>query len=122
MFDFLERLLAAGRPAIVEANFTPAAAPRFERLPPHRPLQVFCTAPREVVIERYAARRRHGGHLDDVVLEELRAGRHEEQWERLPLDGELVELQIDVVDLDAVVARVREALGAGSERPQPSLD
>ena len=122
MFDLLEQLLAAGRPAIVEANFTAAAAPRFERLPPHRSLQVFCTAPREVVIERYAARRRHGGHLDDVVLEELRAGRHEEQWERLPLNGELVELEIDAADLDAVVDRVREAVAAGSERAQPALD
>ena len=122
MFDVLEQLLASGRAAIVEANFTPAAAPRFERLPPHRPLLVFCTAPRELVIERYAARRRHDGHLDDVVLDELRAGRHEEQWQRLPLDGEVVELEIDGADLDALVARVREALSAGSERPAPALE
>ncbi len=115
MFDAVGQLLAAGLPTIVEANFTRAAAPLFERLPPHRALQVFCTAPREVVIERYAARRRHLGHLDELVVDELRAGRHEDQWERLPLAGDVVEVEIATTDPAAVVARVRAALAAGSD-------
>ena len=111
MFDWAGRLLAAGQPLIVEANFTAAAAPRFNELPPHRTLQLLCTAPRDVVIERYAARRRHGAHLDDVVLEELRAGRHEEQWERLPLPGAVHEVDVETTEADALVSRVRDLLG-----------
>ena len=111
MFDWAGRLLGAGRPLIVEANFTASAAPLFDRLPPHRTVQLFCTAPREVVIERYAARVRHGGHLDDVVLEELRAGRHAEQWEPVPLPGELHRLDAVTSEVDGLLSRVRDLLG-----------
>jgi predicted kinase len=121
MFDWLAEELRCGRPAIVESNFTPAAAPAFVALPGHRPLRLFCTAPRDVVIERYAARARHEGHLDGVVLEELRAGQHEEQWSVLPLPGDLVEIDIAADDLDAVVERVRGALAAGSETTESAL-
>jgi predicted kinase len=105
MFHWLAEELGAGRAAVVEANFTGQAVPFFAALPPYRPLQLFCTAPREVVIERYAARSRHEGHLDDVILEELRAGQHEDQWQPLPLAGELVELDATTVDVAALVAR-----------------
>ena len=107
MFHWLAEELGAGRSTIVESNFTAAAAPLFAALPPHRPFQLFCTAPRDVVIERYGSRARHEGHLDDVILEELRAGLHEDQWQPLPLAGELVELDATTVDLEALVARVR---------------
>ena len=111
MFHWLDEELRCGRPAIVEANFTAVAEPLFARLPPHRPLQLFCTASREVVIERYAARARHEGHLDDVVLEELRAGKHAEQWTPLRLPGELLELDTTTTDVAMVAARVRDLLG-----------
>jgi predicted kinase len=110
MFEWVGRLLAAGQSAILEANFTPLAAERFAGLPPHRTFQVFCTAPREVVIERYAARRRHDGHLDTVVLDELRAGLHEEQWEHLALPGDFEEFELESGDAQAIVARVRNTL------------
>ena len=110
MFDWVGRLLAAGQSVIVEANFTPRAAELFDRLPPHGTFQLFCTAPREVVIERYAARRRHDGHLDAVVLDELRAGLHEEQWERLPLPGDLVEFELERSDSARILTRVRDLL------------
>jgi predicted kinase len=121
MFHWLDEELRAGRPVIVEANFTAAAAPLFAALPPHRPLQLFCFAPREVVIERYAARARHGGHLDDLVVEELRAGDHEEQWRPLRLEGEIIRIEIATTDLDAVVARVREELAGGIGTPDSAL-
>jgi predicted kinase len=115
MFDWVAEELRCGRSAIVESNFTAAAAPAFARLPAHRPIQLFCAASREVVIERYAARSRHQGHLDSVILDELRAGQHEDQWSPLPLGGELVEVDIAADDLDAVVARVRSLLASGNE-------
>jgi predicted kinase len=114
MFHWLAEELRCGRPVVVEANFTGAATPSFTVLPPHRTIQLFCTASREVVLERYAARSRHEGHLDDVVLEELRAGQHEDQWSALPLAGELLEVDIAATDLAAVVARVHGALSAGN--------
>jgi len=107
MFHWAAEELRADCSAIVEANFTADAAPALEALPPHRTLQLFCTAPRAVVIERYAARTRHHGHLDDVVLDELRAGEHEVQWKLLELTGERIELEIATADLDALVERVR---------------
>jgi predicted kinase len=110
MFDWAGRLLLAGRSLIVEANFTPQAAAQFAPLPPHRTFQLFCSAPRDLVIERYSARRRHDGHLDDAVLEELQAGLHEEQWERLSLPGELQEFEIGKSDVDAIVARVADTV------------
>ena len=122
MFHWIEEELRAGRALVAEANFTPSAAPRFARLPSHRSLQLLCTAPREVVIERYAARRRHGGHLDDVVVRELRAGEHEDQWLPIPLAGEVVELDAVTADLDAVAARVRERLQAGSADAVSALE
>jgi predicted kinase len=121
MFHWLAEELRAGRSIVAEANFTAAAVPRFAALPSHRVLQLFCTAPRDVVVERYAARTRHHGHLDDVVLEELRAGRHEEQWRPLELGGEVVELRIESADVDAIVARARALLHGGIAPGTPAL-
>jgi hypothetical protein len=74
-----------------------------------------------VVIERYAARSRHQGHLDDVILDELRAGQHEDQWSPLPFTGELLELDVTTADLDAVVAHIRSSLAAGSDTDESAL-
>jgi predicted kinase len=122
IFHWLEEELRAGRSVIVESNFTAAAASSFAELPAHRALQLFCTASRELVIERYAARSRHAGHLDDVILDELRAGEHEEQWSPLPLAGELLELDVVTAELDAVVAHVRSALAPGRETGGQALN
>ena len=62
---------------------------------------------------RYAARTRHAGHLDAVVLAEWERGEHDGLFEPLPLEGDLVELDTGGgVDLDAVVERVRVELAA----------
>jgi predicted kinase len=115
LFQWAAEELRCGRSAIVEANFTPAAGAAFAALPPHGVLQVFCTAPREVVIERYAARSRHEGHLDDVILAELRAGEHEEQWTPLALPGELLETDVTTADVEAIVERIRPLLAREDE-------
>jgi hypothetical protein len=122
MFHWVAEELAAGRSLVVESNFTAAATPFFAELPAHRPLQLFCTAPRELVIERYAARSRHEGHLDAVILDELRAGQHEEQWSPRPLAGELLELDVATADLDALVAHVRASLPPGSRKGEQALN
>ena len=121
MFHWVAEELRHGRSLIVESNFTAAAAPSFTELPSHRSLQVFCTAPRELVIERYAARSRHEGHLDDVILDELRAGQHEDQWSPLPLAGDLLELDVAAADLEALLAQVRTLPPAGSQTDEQAL-
>jgi hypothetical protein len=114
MLHWLATELASGRSAIAEANFYPEFAAELERLPAHRSLQLYCTAPRELLMARYAARTRHAGHLDAVVLAEWERGEHDGMFESLPIEGDLVELDTgDGLDLDAVVERVRVALAAG---------
>src|SRR5215218_2401711 len=86
--------LRAGRSTLPDGNFTRGEAePDFASRPPHRLVQVYCCAPEKVLVERFRARRRHPGHLDDSLLEDvlaaIRAGRHR------PL-----ELRGRVVDVD----------------------
>jgi predicted kinase len=104
------RLLDAGSGAVLEANFFRGLSERaFDRLPPHRLVQVHCTAPAEVVLERYERRAgRHPGHLDDLrkdeVLERLRDGAHD------PLDLPGLVLRVDTrstVDLASLAGRIR---------------
>jgi predicted kinase len=107
--------LRTGHSAVVEANFRPELSTSwFATLPPHRAFQLFCTAPEEVLLDRYATRPRHPGHVDDQVLDELRAGTLE-GYAPLDLGGELIELDTNAdVDLAAVLAHVRARLASGS--------
>jgi predicted kinase len=108
--------LRAGHSAVAEANFRPELSSSwFAALPPHRAFQLLCTAPDEVLLERYATRRRHAGHLDDQVLAELRAGTLR-GYAPLDLDGELIQLDTSAdIDLASVLAQVRARLASGSE-------
>jgi predicted kinase len=64
-----ERDLAAGRSLMLEANFVRGESePRFAPLPPHRLVQVHCSAPADVLLGRFRARDRHAGHLDASTI------------------------------------------------------
>ena len=110
LFVIMERELAAGRSLVVEANLVAGEAePRLAALPPHRAVQVHCTAPEEVLMERYAGRTgRHPGH-DDAnraaeVLANIRSGRHR----ALALDAPLIEVDTSApADPAAIAARIR---------------
>jgi predicted kinase len=106
--------LGAGVSLIAEANFFRGGhEPRFAALPPHRLVQVHCTAPLEVLIQRYGARigTRHPGHLDGDRVEELRA-----RWAsglNGPLDLDAPLLELDTTQpLAELVERVVATLGA----------
>ncbi len=43
------------------------------RLPPHRLVQVYCTATEDLLMQRYLARDRHPGHHDALRADEVRA-------------------------------------------------
>jgi predicted kinase len=88
MFLFARRVLETGGSCIVEANFTQAAP--LAALPADRIVQFFCTAPRDVVVARYASRARHPGHLDAEVADELAERFDAGEWQPLDLPGETI--------------------------------
>jgi glucokinase len=108
VFDLLylvaERELAAGRSLALEANFTRGKAePRFAALPPHRLVQVWCSAPPEVLLERYRARQRHPGHRDAELVGEVAAAIRDGRHGPLDLPGDVFEVETSgEVDVDAL--------------------
>jgi predicted kinase len=111
LFALARAMLASGVSLIVEANFFRDHAHDFESLPEHRLVQIHCSAPLDVLLERYARRVRHPGHHDAEKIAEV-PGRYESGTHSpLDLDGELIELDTaEAVDLGAVAARVRTQL------------
>ena len=70
LYHAVARVLAAGCGAVLEGNFAPGIAEReLEALPPHRLVQVFCSAPADLLAERFVARaaERHPGHVDHLL-------------------------------------------------------
>lgn len=66
-----------------------------------------------MLLDRFARRRRHPGHVDEIVLEEMRAGATFLRSRPLDIPGELIELDTaDAVDLASLVDRVRRLLAA----------
>jgi adenylylsulfate kinase-like enzyme len=103
LHDLVERLVAGRVSHIVEANFEAISAPRFAALDAGL-VQVYCSAPAEVLIRRFEERPRHPGHVDDAwnLADELEKGR----WPRLELDAPRVEYETEVGEPDEVVERV----------------
>jgi predicted kinase len=113
MFLFMRRLLDAGRPLIAEANFFRGDHERrFAELPRHRPVQIHCHAPLEVLLQRYGSRPdRHPGHHDGARAEELAERYASGRNGALGLDGELIELDTtEPVDVDALAERLHSLL------------
>jgi predicted kinase len=105
LFLLARRLLEAGGSCILEANFT-RVEPLLE-LPAERVVQLFCTAPHDVVVARYAARERHPGHLDAEVVDELLARLDAGEWVPLTLPGETIVVETaGVVDLEVLARRI----------------
>ena len=106
LFAVARRLLEAGASCILESNFSDAAPLRA--LPPARIVQIFCNAPDDVVLERYANRERHPGHLDAEIVEELRTRLAAEEWRPLELDGTLIEVETSTpIDANSLARTVR---------------
>jgi len=115
--------LAAGRSAVVEANFRPhMAVGDFEQIlasTPCRVAQVLCIADPETCLERYRERdrlgRRHAMHLVGGV--ETEAGLERELrdgvWDApIPLDGALFRLDTNApVDVEALAREIASVAG-----------
>jgi predicted kinase len=63
-------MLAAGRPCIVEGNWRAAHALLFRGVltgQGARAAQIWCCAEPQEIVRRFTLRRRHAGHLDDLL-------------------------------------------------------
>ena len=99
-------LLRAGIGLVLEGNFDAEHDP-LSRLPPHRAVQVYCTAPPETLLDRFTTRDRHPGHADDEVLDELRRGAHDHRSYRLAVDATIDVDTSEAVDVGALAGRAR---------------
>jgi len=106
LFVVARRLLESGASCILESNFSQADALRS--LPPARIVQIFCTAPAEVILDRYSHRTRHPGHLDGEIVAELRERIGDEEWKPLDLEGQLVHLDTSTpADVKSLAETIR---------------
>lgn len=111
IFDLAATMLSDGVSLIVEGNFFVGQATRFTSLPHHRLVQIHCAAPLAVLLERYAARKRHPGHHDDEKIDELPARYASDEHAPLNVAGEIVRLDTaGPVDIDALTERLRALL------------
>ena len=113
LFVVAAEILRAARPVVLEGNFTRGPAePHFRALPPHRLVQVVCSAPDDVVLTRWRERalagERHAGHLDLEIEHEVVAALRERRHDALDLPGERIEVDTTApVALDRIVAACR---------------
>jgi predicted kinase len=93
MLALLEESMAAGASVVVEANFVRGSefATRLAALPA-RFVQVHCSAPLEVLLERYGKRERHPGHVDAERIDALRHAVESRKHDPLDLPGETIRL------------------------------
>ena len=78
LYSFLESLLSAGYPCIVETSFERRASARLKNLCDtynFTPVEILCTSDLETFRKRYQARlesgERHAGHVDHLNLNEI---------------------------------------------------
>ncbi len=121
LYDFTERLLAAGVSLIAESNFhADADSSRMAALRGRLefvPLQIHCTAPADVLEERNERRRhtaeRHPGHVQ-APQSSLKPHIESGVWRPLNIEGKTVIVQTDdfaAVDYAPAFRAVRDALG-----------
>jgi predicted kinase len=107
MFRVLDTLLRTGCSVVAEGNFSRPEP--FRALPPARVVQVFVSAPPELIQERFRTRNRaHPVHYDLQVIDEVPQRMAAGEWDPLDLDCELI--QVDgsgPVDVDALAETIR---------------
>lgn len=122
LLQFLRAHVAVSLPCVIESNFPPEAANDMlllQRECPFRPFQVVCRTEGTELLQRFSARtgRRHPGHGDEQLLEELKPQLLAARYEPLAIGGVLWELDTTdwgSVDLDPLLAAVGTALATAS--------
>jgi RNase adaptor protein for sRNA GlmZ degradation len=113
MFRLMAEFLGVGEALLVEGNFTRGEHTRMfldlKREHPYQPYQVLCYAPGETLLERFKRRRRHPGHLDDLLYHEIESELMKGRCEPLQIGGSLVE--VDTSNFGSIdIARLTERL------------
>jgi predicted kinase len=116
IFRVLDTLLSAGCSVVAEGNFSRPEP--FRALPPARIVQIYVSAPPELIQDRFRTRDRlHPVHYDLQVIDEVPARIAAGEWDPLDLDCELIRVDgsepVDVVSL-ANEIRARESTGSGA--------
>jgi hypothetical protein len=121
LFYFAETILKTKSSLMVESNFSQGSTPFLEGIlerAPYHPVQVICQADTKTSIERFRERgeagRRHPGHVDPTVIEEMSLSTDKGPTAPLPLDGDIIEVDTNdfqSIDLESVVERLSLILG-----------
>lgn len=107
IFLTARRVLEAGGSCVLEANFTRAEP--LMALPAERVVQIFCTAPTDVVVARYGSRVRHPGHLDAEIVDQLAERLDAGEWQPLALTGVTITADTTgAVDVAALARRISQ--------------
>jgi hypothetical protein len=97
----------------VTAFVAGASEVELAALPEHRLVQVYCSAPEDVLMERYLARKRHPGHHDALRADEVRLAIRSGRHSPLAVYGELIELEttqeVDIARVAAAISRAQSA-------------
>jgi predicted kinase len=108
MLSLAEESVALGGSLVLEANFVRGSEieTRLAALPA-RFVQVHCSAPLEVLLQRYGQRDRHPGHVDTERIDALRAAVETGRHDPLDLPGETIRVETNhPLDIEAILARV----------------
>ncbi|HET8627298.1 MAG TPA: ATP-binding protein [Thermomicrobiales bacterium] len=127
LYHFVGVELEAGRPAIVESNFSTASQADFHALLARHdatPFQIVCETERGTLLARYHARAasaaRHPGHADEAIYDEFLAALDAGAYGPLDLGGPVVRIDTTDfarVDYSGLLARLRATLAARYEPP-----
>jgi len=104
----VEDSIAAGASVVLEGNFVRGSdlERRLAALPA-RFVQIHCTAPLPLLIERYRSRERHPGHVDGERIDGLRDAVESHRHDPLDLPGETILIDTSApVDVAALVERL----------------
>jgi predicted kinase len=102
--------VTAGAGVVLEANFIRGDGAHDLAALPASFVQVHCSAPLAVLLERYGSRERHPGHGDSERIEAVRGAVESGRHDPLDLPGETIRLDTSRdLDHDALAARVRRA-------------
>ena len=111
IWALLEESLAAGSASSPRRTSSAArTSAHFATLPGARIVQLHCSAPLDVLLDRYRTRERHPGHVDGERIHTMRDAVESGRHDPLDLPGETIRLDTsEQVDLDALARRVRRA-------------
>jgi predicted kinase len=116
-FAIAGKLLVSGASCVLEGNFRPTRYGDFARLAASvdfRCLQIVCTAPGDVIVERFLIRTRskdrHPGHIDLESFAELESELRNSAAEPIPIGGTVMEFDAAEISTERIVAFVDETV------------